>query len=130
MDIVKIIGIAFVSAIVVMLLKNTKPELSFVVSIAGVIIILLIIMETLGETVTVFFSIAQMTGMDNGLLKAVLKIIGVGYVTEFASGLLSDFGSVTLADKVILGGKIAVVVLAMPIIQNLFYLLQDFLKLL
>ena len=130
MDIIKIIGIAFTAAIVITLLKSTKPELSFVISIASVVIILLIVIDALEETIAAFFSIAQMSGMDNGLLKAVLKIIGVGYVTEFAASLLSDFGNASLADKVILSGKITVIALAMPIVQNLFYLLQGFLKLL
>ena len=40
-EIIKIIGVAFVVAVTALLLKTTKPELSFAVTVTGVIIILL-----------------------------------------------------------------------------------------
>ena len=66
----------------------------------------------------------------NQLLKTVLKIVGIGYITEFSAGLLSDFGSASVADKVILGGKITIVALSLPIMENLFRMLEGFLRLL
>lgn len=129
MEILKIIGVGFITAIVSLLLKSTKPELSFAVTITGVIVILLFIVEKLQETLTVFTAITQLTGMDNGLLKILLKIVGVGYITEFGVGILNDFGSNAVADKVALGGKIAVVILSLPILENLLLLIRGFLQL-
>lgn len=128
--IVKIIGMAFVTAITASILKSTKPELSFAVSIAGVLIILVMILESIEGTITAFSMMTQITGMDNQLLKTVLKIVGIGYITEFSAGLLSDFGSASVADKVILGGKITIVALSLPIMENLFRMLEGFLRLL
>ena len=129
MDIIKIIGVAFVTAFSSILLKATKPELSFAVTVTGVIVILLFIVDSLQNTLAVFSSIAQMTGVENGLLKILLKIVGVGYLTEFAAGVLNDFGSGAVADKVILGGKITIVLLAMPMIESLLHLIRGFLEL-
>ncbi len=128
-EIFKIIGVGFVTAIASILLKGTKPELSFAVTVTGVIVILLFIADSLRGTLSVFSTIAQMTGVENGLIKTLLKIIGVGYLTEFGAGILSDFGSNAVADKVVLGGKIAIVVLSLPVIEGLLTLVQGFLKL-
>jgi stage III sporulation protein AD len=128
-EIIKIIGVAFVTAIAAILLKQTKPELSFAVTVTGIIIILLFIIDALQETIGILNGLAQITGMQNGLLKILVKIVGVGYVTEFGAGILNDFGSNAVADKVVLGGKITIVLLALPILENLLRLIEGFLSL-
>lgn len=128
-EIIKIIGVAFVTAIASILLKSTKPELSFAVTVTGVIVILLFIVDALQDTLTVFTTLAQMTGVQNGLLKILLKIVGVGYITEFGAGILADFGSNAVADKVVLGGKITIVLLSLPVLESLLTLIQGFLSL-
>lgn len=128
-EIMKIIGVAFVTTIASVLLKSTKPELSFAVTVTGVIVILLFIVDALQETLTIFSTIAKVTGVENGLLKILLKIVGVGYLTEFGAGILNDFGSNAVADKVVLGGKIAIVVLSLPILEGLLQMIGGFLQL-
>ena len=129
MDIMKIIGVAFVTAISAILLKSTKPELSFAVTVTGIIVILLFIVDSLQGVLGVFSSIAQATGVENGLIKILLKIVGVGYLTEFGAGILNDFGSQAVADKIVLGGKITVVILSLPIFQGLLQLVNEFIRL-
>lgn len=128
-EIIKIIGVAFVTAIAAILLKQSKPELSFAVTVTGVIVILLFIIDALQDTLLVFTALAQMTGMENGLLKILLKIVGVGYITEFGAGILNDFGSNAVADKVVLGGKITIVLLSLPVLESLLTLIKGFLSL-
>ena len=129
MEIVKIIGVAFVTTVASIILKSTKPELSFAVTVTGIIVILLFIVDALQGTLAVFSSIAQTTGVENGLLKILLKIVGVGYITEFGAGILNDFGSNAVADKVVLGGKITIVILSLPVLQSLLQLVRGFLQL-
>lgn len=128
-EIMKIIGVAFVTAIASILLKTTKPELSFAVTVTGVIVILLFVADALQNTLSVFSTIAQVTGVENGLLKILLKIVGVGYITEFGAGILNDFGSNAVADKVVLGGKITILMLSLPIIEGLLTMIRGFLQL-
>ena len=129
MDIMKIIGVAFETAISAILLKSTKPELSFAVTVCGIIIILLFLVDILKNSLLIFSSIAQMSGVENGLAKILLKIVGVGYLTEFGAGILRDFGSVAIADKVVLAGKITVAVLAIPVRESLLGIIKGFLSL-
>ena len=128
-EILKIIGLALITSISAMLLKGTKMELSFAITIAGIVIILLFLMDSLQETISVFSTLAKLTGVENGLMKRILKIVGIGYVTEFGVGILNDFGSFTLADKVTLAGKITIFSLSMPIIREFLEFLQGFLQL-
>ncbi len=74
MEIFKIIGVAFVTAISAILLKSTKPELSFAVTVTGVIVILMFVVDMLQNTVNILSTIASITGIENGLIKILLKI--------------------------------------------------------
>ncbi len=129
MEIFKIIGVAFVTAITAILLKSTKPELSFAVTVTGVIIILVFVADMLQNTVNIIAAIANLTGIENGLVKILLKIVGIGYLTEFSAGILNDFGSNAVADKVILGGKLTILILSLPIIEGVLKLVSGFLEL-
>ena len=128
-DIFKIIGIAFITAIIALILRGTKPELSFAVTIVGIIIILTYVVELLQGALSIFTSISQIAGIENGLLKMLLKIVGVGYLTEFGAGILTDFGSVSIADKVTLAGKITIVLLSFPVLEGVLQLISGFLQL-
>ena len=129
MEIMKIIGVGFVTAIAATLLKISKPELSFAVLVTGAIVILLFIVDALQNTLYEISALAIATGMENGLLKMLLKIVGVGYITEFGAGILNDFGSNALADKVALAGKITIILLSLPVIKGVLQLVQGFVEL-
>lgn len=129
MELFRIIGVGFVTAIAAVLLKSTKPELSFAVTVTGIIVILLFVADMLKSTVSVIAAIASLTGVENGLIKILLKIVGVGYLTEFGAGILNDFGSNAVADKIVLGGKLTVLVLSIPVIESVLKLLISFLEL-
>ena len=128
MEILKIIGVAFVTSITAILLKGTKPELSFAVTVTGVIVILLFIIDSLQNTIGILGELARMTRVDNGILKILIKIVGVGYLTEFSSGILNDFGSNAVADKVVLGGKITILLLSLPVLEGLLEMIRGFLQ--
>lgn len=128
-EIFKIIGIAFITAVTAIILKNTKPELAFAVTITGIIIILVFVADMLQNTVNIISTIAKLTGIENGLIKILLKIVGIGYLTEFSAGILNDFGSGAVADKVVLGGKLTILILSLPIIESVLKLINGFLEL-
>ena len=129
MQLFKIIGIAIVTALTVIILKNVKPELAFAAMLAGIIVLLLSALDMLQETFSLFDNLVALTGIDNAVVKILLKIIGVGYLTEFSADLLNDFGSASLASKVELCGKVTILALSLPILQSLLSLITDFLNL-
>lgn len=129
MDIFRIVGVGFITAIAAILLKQTKPELAFAVTVTGIIVILLFVADMLKETLSALDSIAKLTGVENGLVKTLLKIVGIGYLTEFAAGILIDFGSASVADKIILGGKLTVLAVSLPLLYRVLTVLNTFLGL-
>ena len=58
----------------------------------------------------------------------LIKIVGVGYLTEFGAGILQDFGANSVADKVSLAGKIVIVLTSFPVLEGLLRMVRAFLE--
>ncbi len=128
MDIIKIILIGVVTSIATIVLKQFKPELSILSSIGGGIIILISLINYLGQVVGSFAQIVNKTNINIGLFSSVLKIVGVGYITEFGANICSDTGNNSIADKVLLAGKVIILCLALPIINSLLTTIMGIIK--
>ena len=125
MELIRMIGVGLLTAVAALLLRGTKPELSFAVTIVGGVI-LLIFAETFG----IFAQIGEQTGIDSALIKILLKIIAIGYLIEFAAGIVEDFGSKSIADKLVFAGKVTIFAVSLPILQAMVSLIGNFLELL
>ena len=130
MDFLKIIGIAVVTAVTVIILKNGKPELAFAATLTGIILILFAVLDMLRSFFSVFDDLVALTGVDDSVVRLLLKMVGIGYLTEFSCDLMNDFGISSMAGKVDVCGRIAVLLLALPIIRALIVLIGNFLNLL
>lgn len=119
MAIFKIIGIGIITVFSYVIIKQFKPEFAIIVGLAGSIILLMSISDTVISVIDSFSNLAQKTGVSPDLFSLILKIIGVGYLTEFASNLCNDSGCSSIADKILLAGKVIIMIIALPIITNL-----------
>ncbi len=127
MQIFQLVGIAFVTAVAALILKGTKPELAFAVTVAGSIILLLFVFELFRGSISIFGEIASETGIDSVLVKTLLKMVGIGYLVEFSAGILNDFGQNSVADKLIFCGKVVILILAIPILESVLALIKQLL---
>ncbi len=129
MELAKIIGVALVTAFAALFLKSTKPELAFAVTIAGAVIILLFVIDMVSGAFRIFAEISEKTGIDDSLVKIIIKIVAIGYLIEFSAGVIEDFGSKSIADKLVLAGKVVIFAVSVPIIRSLIGLIGSFLEL-
>lgn len=129
MEIFQLVGIAFITAVAALLLKGTKPELAFAVTVAGSIILILFAFELFRDSISIFGKIAQATGIQSSMVKILLKMVGIGYLIEFSAGILTDFGQNSVAEKLIFCGKIIVLILAIPVLESVLTLIGQLLGL-
>lgn len=128
MDIIfKIIGVGLITCIAALIIKPVRSDFAMLISMVGGVIILVMILSSLATAINLISSIANQTGIDSNLLSLVFKIIGVGYLTEFTASLCVDTGSSGLGDKVLLGGKVVILVMALPIITSILSIVMELL---
>ena len=126
--IIKIVFIAIICIFTSSLLKKYNPDFSSIISVCGGVIIFLISIDELAVILNSFKDIYNYTNLNFDFLKIIFKIIGIGYVTEFTADIAEDFGNSSLASKVVLGGKIVICGMALPIVKDLLSVLFSFLS--
>lgn len=72
---------------------------------------------------------AKSTGIDSALIRIIIKIVAIGYLVEFAAGVVEDFGSKSIADKLIFAGKVVIFSVSVPVIRTMVSLIGSFLEL-
>lgn len=125
MDIIKIVAIGIITVVCSVLLKQVKPELSIFVVIAGSIVILFLILNAVGGVFDDYKSLLDKTGLNANIFTCVMKVIGVGYLVEFAGDICTDAGVGSIAQKILLAGKILILVMCMPVIKNLVEIILE-----
>ena len=99
-DVIKIIGIGLLALIIIVILKQYKPEFAIYVSmIAGVLILVLAIQKLTG-IINLLQSLANKTYINKSFLSILLKITGIAFITEFAVSICSDAGEKAIASKI------------------------------
>ncbi len=119
MDIVKIIGIGLISLIIIIIVRQYKPEFTLYVSLLAGAIILLLIMDKISGIIEMLTNLSNKTSINNDFLTLLIKITGIAFLTEFAVSICKDTGESAIANKVDMGGKVIIVSMSIPIISSL-----------
>lgn len=115
----KIVAVGLITCVATMMIKPIRSDFAVVIAIASGIIIIFLIVGYLTDVVSAFKAIISSTGLDASLYKLLLKILGVAYLLEFTASICADTGNTSLGDKILLGGKIVLMVMALPIIVSI-----------
>ena len=117
-EILKIIAVALVTVFANMIIKQTKPEISIIISIVGSIIIILMAVNSLTSVISSLYNVFETTGIETSLLIPIFKIVAIGYVAEFGANICYDSGASSVADKILFGAKIIILLIALPVIKT------------
>ena len=126
-EIIKIIGIGLVALVIVIILKQYRPEYAIYVSIIAGILILFLSMEKLSGVINLLQSISDNTFINKQFLEILLKITGIAIITEFAVSVCSDAGEKAIASKIEIGSKVIIITMSIPIISSLLELIIEIL---
>ena len=118
MEIIKIIGIALIALIIIML-KQYRPEYAIFVSLLTGALILLLVMDKLTGIINLIQSIQDKFSINTQFIALLIKITGIAFLSEFAVSICKDSGEAAIASKIELGSKIIIISMSVPIISSL-----------
>ena len=119
MDIIKIIGIGLIALIIIMILRQYKPEFVIYISLIAGALILYFIMNRLSGLINLLINLSSKISNGNAFLEILIKITGIAFLTEFAVSICKDSGESAIANKIDLGGKVIIISMSIPIISSL-----------
>ncbi len=115
-----VIAVSLIAVVLSVFLKNGRmPVLAMLVSLAAGILIFLKLIPSLVKLITEINSLAQSANLNIDYMVLILKVVCIAYLGEFAAQICRDAGENGIAQKVDLGVKLVIMLLALPLLETI-----------
>ena len=84
MEIIKIVGVALTGAIMVIIIKQYKPEFSIYISLVTSLIIVFLFIDKIAGIINFINNFSEQITGSREFLKVLIKITGIAILTEYA----------------------------------------------
>lgn len=128
MDMVKIGVLGIAGVLTGLLLKEMKPQFTIMVSMAACVVIFFYAISRLEALSELFGKMTGYVTIRDSYLEILLKIVGISYIADFASGICRDAGFSAVAGQIELFGKISVLTISTPVVLALLDTVSEFLR--
>lgn len=116
MGIVQVTALALLATVILVLIRQARPELAVPISMLVGALVLLFVLDQIYTVVELVTDLLERADVDLRFTGNLLKIIGIAYLTEFGAQICRDAGEGAVATKVELAGKVFILILAVPIV--------------
>ena len=127
MNSIQIALFGVVGTLLALQFKSGKSEYGIYVSLAVSLFLFLCMLSRHEIFVRTVKKIADYIKLDAGQMSILLKMAGVTYVAEFASGICKDAGYQNIAVQIEIFTKLTILAIGMPVLLALLELIGDFL---
>ncbi len=127
-DVLIYFAVAIIIAFLALYVKEVRSDFALCITLAGALFLLWGVFPRINLLISDIRSFSALEGMEQNYITAILKIIGITYLCEFASDICVDTGEVTLSKHVETIGKITVAFIALPIVEDVFSLILNLLR--
>lgn len=125
---IKIVLIVILSSVVLYFLKSVNSDVFVPALLATGIILIYISLSYLNKTFGFINEIILLSGVDKQIYKIIFKIVGISYLIEFGASTVEDIGYKSISDKLIMIGKLSILVVSLPIFYAVINLIINLLK--
>lgn len=115
--------LGILTIMIAMAMRQGKAEFATFVSFTGSILIAWIALQLLDGITGSFERLEKLLSVDMEYIALLMKMIGVTYLSEFASSICRDAGYSAVAGQIELVGKLTILTIGMPIVLALFELM-------
>ncbi len=116
MDIGVVMALIIIAIMLALSLKSRSPEISSLLSLAICIVIIGLCVTRIKAIVELFRKLTNYISIDSTYIFILLKLIGIAYICEFASGISKDAGYSAVASHIELMGKLTMLMVSVPVL--------------
>lgn len=120
----KIAALAIVSAVLCVLIRENQKPVSILLSLFGCIGLILIGFAFFEPVIAVLDKLADLSGVEDEIVAPMLKVAGVGLLTQISAGICTDAGEGALAKSVELVGTVLAMYASLPLILAVLELVE------
>ena len=127
MDILRISILGTVGVLLGILLKSRAPEYTSLITVGIGLMILGLAAGKIGYLFQSLEKLKECLPVDGSYITTLLKMIGITYIGQFASGICKDAGYQNIAVQIEIFTKLTILAIGMPVLLALLELIGDFL---
>jgi Stage III sporulation protein AC/AD protein family. len=111
-----IVTVAVALSLFLAYLRREMAPIGAQVALAFVIVALVALLDPLRQVIDAFWELAHGAQVRPAYVSLVLKAVGVAYLTSIGAELARDAGEEAIGAVVELAGKVAILLLALPVV--------------
>ena len=107
-----------VGTVLALILGQYRPEFRMLVTAAVTLLLTAMVLEQLSPVLEQLRSTMELTGLTGDYAAILFKAVGICLLTQLAGDVCRDSGESSIASKIELAGRAAILLTAMPLIQE------------
>lgn len=119
MNILGLCVAVIIAAVLSVMLKKYNPEISMLVAVGAGVVVFALVLSKISPALTQVNNLLSRAGMPVEYGGILLKSLGICFLCQFSSDACKDAGQSALASKVELAGKLMIVLIALPMIEDI-----------
>ena len=121
----QIVALAMVGACLSLLLRGQSGALAILVPMIACVLIMLFSVRFLAPFLELIETIRDMTGLADALTAPMIKVAGIGMLTQLAGSVCEDAGEKALSKAVEIGGTILSLYTALPVLLAVVRMMEQ-----
>lgn len=127
MNIIAFVGAGIIGTVLSVVIKQYKPEFGMYITLMTGMLMLGAAVSAVKPALDMISSYMEIADPDSVYAEILIKTLAVCYLTQMAGESCSDAGETSIAAKIALAGKIAVVLIALPLFEKLMEVIKQLL---
>lgn len=107
-----------VGTVLALILGQYRPEFRMLITAAVTLLLMAMVLEQLSPVLEQLRSTMELTGLTGDYAAILFKAVGICLLTQLAEDVCRDSGEGSIASKIELAGRAAILLTAMPLIQE------------
>lgn len=110
--------ICVMGAIISSVVRQNRPELAMGVAIAAGTAAIAVCLPEISAVISAVRALGADSGIGGGAISIMLRGAGIAIIAEFASQVCADAGETSLAGRIELGARLALLAMATPLLSD------------
>ncbi len=123
----RIAAMAVVTAMMCCVIRGHASSIAVVLSIGTCVVILFVSLQFLMPVLDIVRRLQELTGLTEPTVAPMLKVAGIGILTQICGTVCEDAGEKTLQNAVQTSGTFLCLYAAIPLLSSVLDLLEDML---
>lgn len=119
MDLIKLAVIAVCSSVIIVLLKQHRPEFAVFVQLSCIAVAIAFAVSSLGEITDTVKALVSRSVIDSDYVRLLIKALLTAIVTQITADICRDNDNAAAAGAVELAGRAVIISMALPVIASL-----------